>query len=57
MRKFLVKLCAYLEKKLYDAPTYDQLSKLLDETEYKLYETEKENEYLKDALREVFENR
>ncbi len=57
MRKFLVKLCTYLEKKLYDAPTYDQLSKLLDETEYKLYEAKRENEYLKDALREVFENR
>lgn len=51
IRKILVKLCNLLEKHLYDAPTYDELSRELDTERYKLSEAHSEAEYLRSLLR------
>ena len=34
MRRLLEMLCVFLEKTLYDEPTYDELSKELDKTKH-----------------------
>ncbi len=46
MRKLLIKLCDFLEKKLYDEPTWRELSIALDRTRYRLFEAKSEIENL-----------
>ena len=53
MRKILVKVCDYLEKKLYDAPTFEELSKSLDRTRYRLFEAKSEIEYLQSMIKQI----
>ena len=48
MRKLLEKLCKFLEKKLYDEPTYEELSMELDKTKNYL---EQASEYINYLLR------
>lgn len=36
MRKILERICVFLERKLYNEPTYEELSKELDKTKYYL---------------------
>lgn len=50
MRKIMVKLHEYLEKKLYGDPSYGEISKYLDQTRYKLFEAKREIEYLKSLI-------
>lgn len=50
MRKILVKLCDFLEKKLYDEPTWQELSSSLDKTRYKLFEAKEEIKRLRALL-------
>ncbi len=57
MRKLLVKVCDYLEKKLYDAPTFEELSKSLDRTRYRLFEAKSEIEYLQSIIKQIMSGR
>ncbi len=47
MKYILKKLCAYLEKKLYDELTWEELSKALNRTKYQLSEAQEEIKRLK----------
>lgn len=55
MRKLLVKISEYLEKKLYSEPTFDEMAKHLDKTRYELYEAREEIKYLKSLIRNAGE--
>ena len=51
MRKLMVKLCEYLEKKLYSEPNFNELAAHLDKTRYQLYEARQEIKYLKSLIK------
>ncbi len=53
MRKILVKLCDFLEKKLYDAPTWRELALSLDRTKYRLYEANSEINNLQAIIKQI----
>ncbi|MBQ3181143.1 MAG: hypothetical protein IJB50_00050 [Clostridia bacterium] len=53
MRKVLTKFCDFLEKKLYDTPTYEELQKVLDRTRYRLYEAQSEISRLQMLLQSI----
>jgi len=57
LRKILVKLCDFLEKKLYSEPTFDEMARHLDKTRYELYEAREEIKYLKSLIRNAGERR
>ncbi len=57
MRKVLVKLCDFLERKLYDEPTVQELMKSLDRTRYKLLEAKLEIDYLQGLLKQIVRQR
>jgi len=50
-RNLLVKLCEFLEKKLYDEPTYSELSKELDRTKYCLEQALAQIDYVYTRIR------
>lgn len=50
MRKILVKLCKFLEKKLYLEPTWQELFNDLNKTRYQLFEAEEEIKYLQNLI-------
>ena len=52
-KKLMVKICDYLEKKLYADPTYEELAKALDKTRYKLVEAKVEIDYLQSLLKQA----
>ena len=49
--------CDYLEKKLYDAPTVQELAKSLDRTRYRLYEAKSEIDYLQSIIMQIMSER
>lgn|GEM_PF-3609018 len=51
MRKILMRLCDFLEKKLYSEPTYQEMMKVLDRTKYKLSQAKAEIIYLEDLVK------
>ena len=57
MKKILIKVCDYLEKKLYDAPTVPELMKSLDRTRYRLYEAKSEIDYLQSIIKQIMSGR
>ncbi len=57
MRKILIRLCDYLEKKLYDEPTFFELSKSLDRTRYRLFEAKSEIDYLQSIIKQIVSER
>lgn len=57
MRKLLIKISEYLEKKLYSEPTFDEMARHLDKTRYELYEAREEIKYLKSLIRNAGERR
>lgn len=57
MRKILVKLCDFLERKLYDEPTVQELMKSLDRTRYRLFEAKSEIDYLQSILKQIMSGR
>lgn len=50
MRKLMVKLFEYLEKKLYSEPTFNEIAKYLDKTRNELFEARLEISYLKKLI-------
>lgn len=50
MRKLMVKLFEYLEKKLYSEPTFNEIAKYLDKTRNELFEARQEISYLKKLI-------
>jgi len=52
-KRFLVKICDRLEKKLYSDPTYEELARALDKTRYKLVEAKVEIDYLQTLLKQA----
>ncbi len=52
-RKLLVKICDFLEKKLYSEPTFQEVLRALDKTKYKLSEAKSEISYLQSLLKQV----
>lgn len=57
VKKVLIKLCDFLEKKLYDAPTVQELAKSLDRTRYRLYEAKSEIDYLQSIIKQIMSDR
>jgi len=57
MRKVLIKICEYLEKKLYDEPTVQELAKSLDRTRYRLFEAKSEIDYLQSIIKQIVSER
>ncbi len=57
MRKLLVKVCDLLERKLYDAPTVQELMKSLDKTRYRLFEAKSEIDYLQSIIKQIMSGR
>lgn len=57
MQKLLIKLCDYLEKKLYDEPTVPELMKALDKTRYRLYEANSEIARLQGIIKQIASRR
>jgi len=57
MRKVLIKICEYLEKKLYDEPTVQELAKSLDRTRYRLFEAKSEIDYLQSIIKQIVSDR
>ena len=57
MKKILVKLCDFLEKKLYNEPTVTELMKTLDKTRYRLYEANCEIARLQEILKQIARRR
>lgn len=57
MKKVMIKLCDYLERKLYDAPTVQELMKSLDRTRYRLFEAKSEIEYLQSIIKQIVSGR
>ena len=57
MRKVLVKVCDFLERKLYDEPTVQELMKSLDGTRYRLFEAKSEIDYLQSILKQIVSQR
>ena len=53
MRRFLMRFCDYLEKKLYADPTYQELARVLDKTKYKLAEANSEISYLQSIVKQL----
>lgn len=57
MKKILIRLCEYLEKKLFNEPTWKDLSISLDRTRYRLYEAKSEIEYLQSIIKQMLSER
>ena len=57
MRKILMKFCEFLEKKLYDEPTWRELSITLDRTRYRLYEAKSEIDHLQSIIKQIMSDR
>lgn len=57
VKKVLIRLCDFLEKKLYDAPTVQELAKSLDRTRYRLYEAKSEIDYLQSIIKQIMSER
>ena len=57
MKKLLIKLCDFLEKKLYDEPTVTELMKALDKTRYRLYEANSEIARLQGIIKQIASRR
>ena len=53
MRDLLIKLCEFLEKKLYAEPTVPELMKALDRTRYSLYEARSEIDRLQNIIKQI----
>lgn len=53
MRKILVKLCDFLERKLYAEPTYEELARQLDNAFYEMEEAKREKEYLQSIINQT----
>lgn len=52
MRKLMVKLYEYLEKKLYGEPTFNELARYLDKTRNQLFDAKDEIKYLKSLIKD-----
>lgn len=52
MRKIMVKLYDFLEKKLYSEPTFNEMAKFLDKTRNELFDARQEINYLKSLIRD-----
>ena len=57
MKKILIKLCDFLEKKLYDEPTVTELMRALDKTRYRLYEANSEIARLQGIIKQIASRR
>lgn len=57
MRNLMMKLCDFLEKKLYDEPTFRELSNSLDRTRYRLEEAVFEISNLKTIIMKLNQKR
>lgn len=57
MRDLLIKLCEFLEKKLYAEPTVPELMKALDRTRYSLYEARSEIDRLQNIIKQIMNER
>ncbi len=53
MKRILMKFCEFLEKKLYDAPTLQELTITLDRTRYRLYEAKSEIDHLQSVIKQM----
>lgn len=56
-RKVFIKLCEFLEKKLYDEPTYEELQRNLDRMRFHLWEAREEICTLQILLEKVAKNK
>ena len=56
MRKIMIKLCDFLEKILYNEPTYCELLQTLDETRYRLFEADSKIEHLRAIIKKITKN-
>lgn len=55
-RRFLVRLCEYLERKLYAEPTYEEMAKTLDQTRFLLADAKLEIDCLQKLIRQFTKN-
>lgn len=53
MRKIMMKFCEFLERKLYDEPTWRELAITLDRTRYRLYEAHSEIDHLQSIIKNM----
>lgn len=53
MKKILITLCDFLEKKLYNELTWEEMSKSMDITNYRLFEAQEENKRLRYLLNRI----
>lgn len=57
MRKIMIKFCDFLEKKLYDEPTFSELTIALDRTRHRLFEARAEIDNLQAVIVQILCNR
>lgn len=55
MRKIMIKFCEFLERRLYDEPTWRELSITLDRTRYRLFEARSEIDHLQSIIKHMLD--